>query len=528
MLFLSRKFAVLGFALIGMSACRPGAAMQRPEPVPVQRGSECPKEPEPATPQHRASGFTKMLRPSVIGPDTQSWELAARMQTHGVPGVAVAVIEKGKLVFAHGYGELQRGGGDAVDQDTLFSVGSMSKVVTAMLVLKLAQERELALDQDVRTLLRTWSLPMKTPAAVNWRMLLSHTAGLNVKGFEDLNPGEPVPTILQSLNGEAPAKNPGLEVIAAPGKSYRYSGGGYLLTQLLLTELTGTPFAQLAKREVLDPLGMKRSTFENPLPPQRGNIAKAHAGDGSPTALPRGYETMPELAASGLWTSAREFGTLVADLLSSYHTGQGILSGAMAFEMMTPVAPGRHGLGAKLEREAGVPFFYHAGANRSYKAWVQGDLREGHALVVLTNGRHGDRLYVEVRNAIVDAMGWTLSRAVKTQPIRLEPKWRDSFAGRYVLDGLSHNQAIAAEPVFPTPIQVEVRKNQLMIGSALGGPKMPIVPVGPDVFVAPDWVQRTGVAQVRFHRNAQGDVIGATLRVENQENYFARAQPGER
>src|SRR3546814_7406309 len=91
-----------------------------------------------------------------------------------------------------------------------------------------------------------------------------------------------------------------------PGTVASYSGGGTTIEQLVIEEATHGAFEAAARRHLFAPLGMTRSSFVNPLPPTWGNIAKAHDRDGAPVALPRGYEAMPEMAASGLWTTRSE------------------------------------------------------------------------------------------------------------------------------------------------------------------------------------------------------------------------------
>src|SRR5690606_28217292 len=108
-------------------------------------------------------------------------------------------------------------------------VGSVSKVITAATTLRLVADGSLALDQDISTYLRSWKVPATstTPTPqVSLRMLMSHTAGLGVHGFADYLPGEPLPTLLQTLDGIAPAKNKPVRLIHAPGERGDYSGGG--------------------------------------------------------------------------------------------------------------------------------------------------------------------------------------------------------------------------------------------------------------------------------------------------------------
>lgn len=152
------------------------------------------------------------LRPgfAMPGEAPQRWSLGERMLHYKVPGVAVAIVRNGEVVRAVGYGVREAGTGDRVDGDTLFSVGSISKVVTAAVTLRLVAQGRLNLDRNVDDYLKRWKLrarPGQAAPKVSLRMLMSHTSGLGIHGFADYQPGEPMPTLLQVLDGAKPAKN---------------------------------------------------------------------------------------------------------------------------------------------------------------------------------------------------------------------------------------------------------------------------------------------------------------------------------
>lgn len=271
------------------------------------------------------------LRPAIVeaGQPVPHWSLHDRMAYYHIPGVAVAVLRHGKVWQVKGYGLREAGTNDKVDGDTLFSAGSTSKVATAVMILRMVQAGKLDLDRNIDTYLTSWHVPATkdTPHPdVTLRMLMSHTSGFNVGGFPDFLPQEPVPTLLQTLDGLPPAKHHAVRLIYPPGSRYAYSGGGIEVEQQLLEDVTHTDFATVARTWLLDPLHMQRSTFESPLSASRGNIAKAHDEQGKLVALPRGWQSFPEQAASGLWTSANELGAMVATLIESYQGRNAFLS----------------------------------------------------------------------------------------------------------------------------------------------------------------------------------------------------------
>lgn len=476
-----------------------------------------------------AAGFTGELRPRFLPADADiRHRLEARMAHYGVPGIAVAIIADGEIVHLAGYGVQQAGGDRPVDADTVFSAGSVSKVATAALILRLAAEGRLDLDADVSGSLVSWSLPEAGAFAgspVTLRMILSHTADFNIHGFADFPPGAALPTAIDTLNGTAPAANDPLQILSEPGSRYAYSGGGYTLAQLLVRDVTGTGFADAARQTLFEPLGLSRSTFDNPLPEAYGNIARAHDGEGRSAALPRGYESMPEMAASGLWTSARDLGTLVAALIGSYRTADGFLPRQLAIEMMTPVSPSEHGLGPRLAGSGTGYIFHHGGSNDSYQTWIEGHLATGDGLVVLTNGARGRELYMEIRNAVADTMGWTVNRPLLVPEVMLPEALPAAYTGVYAVDPgfpLAHRRQMTG---WIFDLDLEVRRSEdggLAIGVAGGERFDPLVPLSPTRFLVPGFAQPVGTAELEFHRNAHGETTGMTFHLANAQSHYAR------
>jgi CubicO group peptidase (beta-lactamase class C family) len=377
------------------------------------------------------------LRPNVLAADQAppGWSLAERMAHHKVPGVAVAVVRNGEVIASAGYGLREAGTGDKVDADTLFSVGSISKVATATTTLRLVAAGRLDLDRDVDDYLTRWKLPASDTVpkpSVSLRMLMSHTSGLGVHGFADYQPAEPLPTLVQVLDGQKPAKNEAVRFKTTPGRVNDYSGGGVTVEQATIEDATGQPLRTLARAQVFAPLGMDRSTFESPLSAAQGNIAKAHGGDGIPRAAPRGWESFAEAGASGLWTSANDLGRLVGGLIRSYQGRSDFLPQSLATAMLTEVSPGPFGLGPRLGGAGPGRYFFHLGANESYLAFMEGYPETGDGFVILTNGANGGALIAEVRNALADAIGQGAHPALRTVAPRAPPS--PDLAGDYRLD----------------------------------------------------------------------------------------------
>ena len=164
--------------------------------------------------------------------------LSAEMAAMHVPGVSIAVVHNGVIEWAQGFGVAAVGGGP-VTAETLFQAGSISKPVAAMAALRLVQQGKLNLDCDINTYLTSWKLPASPVAAgkpVTLRELLTHTGGTTVHGFPGYAAGEPVPTLVQVLDGVKPANTAAIRVDTAPGTKWRYSGGGFTIMQQALIE----------------------------------------------------------------------------------------------------------------------------------------------------------------------------------------------------------------------------------------------------------------------------------------------------
>ena len=188
------------------------------------------------------------LLPANVFKGDQPWTLQERMQHYGVPGVGIAVIHDSKVAWFKTYGLADRETGELAKNSTLFQAGSVSKPVAAFGALQMVEAGELSLDNDVNVSLKSWELPeneFTTDSKVTLKQLLSHTGGLTVHGFGGYAVGDEVPVVIQVLDGSGPANSAPVRVDKAPGEGFRYSGGGYTITQLMMTDASGKPFEVL-------------------------------------------------------------------------------------------------------------------------------------------------------------------------------------------------------------------------------------------------------------------------------------------
>jgi CubicO group peptidase (beta-lactamase class C family) len=365
---------------------------------------------------------------AIKGQPVATMTIAERLKFYHVPGVSVAFINGGKVEWARGYGLTSADGGKPVTAGTLFQAASISKHVAAMVALHLVDEGKLALDEDVNVKLRSWKVPendFTKTEKVTLRRLLNHSAGLTVHGFPGYEAGSPVPTLVEVLDGRKPANTQPIMVDVTPGTLWRYSGGGYEVMQQLVIDVSGKPFPQLAREILLDPLGMARSTYEQPLPAAReSEAATAHDAQGRP--IKGNYHTYPEMAAAGLWTTPSDLARVVLEL----QTGGHVLKPATQREMLTKVL-GDYGLGLQLGEKDGQKSFSHGGSNAGFQCMMFAYLSGGRGAIVMTNGDRGGALASEILRSIAAEYWWPDYRQEeKTVAVVGEDTLR-SYAGVY-------------------------------------------------------------------------------------------------
>ena len=338
----------------------------------------------------------------IRGSRNDDLNLLSQMKMLKVPAVSIAAIRNGAIDWTRAYGvsSLQ---GAPVSTKTLFEAASISKPVTALGVLKLVEEGKIDLDTNVDQYLKRWKIPdnqFTVEQKVTVRELLNHTSGIGTHNGDIYDPSRPIPTLLQLLEGEKPARTPPVRVEAIPGTEFAYSNGGYLVLSLLIQDVTGESFSSYMKRTVLDPIGMKHSTFDAPLPLEsRAHAATAYGDDGK-WAVPPSKYVSPNLAAGGLWSTPTDLARLLLEVRKEYNgTSHKVLHQKTMRMMLSPgmgpASSRRWGLGFEVSGSPENPYIRHEGS-----AYFQDDmveyLNDGNGIVVMTSGGGGGALEDEV------------------------------------------------------------------------------------------------------------------------------------
>ncbi len=367
-----------------------------------------------------------------------SWSLSERMERYHVPGLSAAVWQNGELSWSQGFGLVEAGGQETVDPDTVFQAASISKPVAALATLRLVEQGVLGLDVDVNEYLKSWRLPeneFTRQQPVTIAALLSHTAGLTVHGFDGYACGAPLPTLPQILDGASPANSAPIQVEKQPGTIGSYSGGGYVLLQQLLMDLTGQPFEALADELVLQPLGMSHSQYGAP----KGRPASGHLESGK--TVEGGWHVYPELCAAGLWTTPSDLARFGIAVQRS-RTGQGLISQPLTEAMLTLRWPNRRpsvdamddtgaGLGLFITETPQGKFFGHSGSNAGYQCKLLGSFDGRFGVAVMTNGDGGAYLVPELVQGLAEGLGWPGFSHPTRQTVSLPPDRLATYAGKY-------------------------------------------------------------------------------------------------
>lgn len=299
--------------------------------------------------------------------------IRVQMRRQGIPGLAVAVMRKGKLVTARGYGLANVELGTKVRPDTPFRIGSLSKQFLAAATMRLVEERRLDLDAPIGRYLG------KVPTAweaITVRQLLSHTSGL-VRDQPGFDPFQPV-----SLDAEIQ------KAVASPlrfeaGKGWAYSNVGYYVLAQIVEKVAGEPWDGFVARRIFDPAGMKAT-----------RVAQAEAvvpGRATGYSMEEGERRNAEI-----WRAVRPSGAFLSTVRDFARWDEAlwagrVLSPAGIQQMWTPASDQRaYGFGWFLDPLRGHRRVYHGGGVPGFQADFQRLLDDEVSVVVMVNTDQAD------------------------------------------------------------------------------------------------------------------------------------------
>lgn len=392
------------------------------------------------------------------------------MKDYNIPGVSIALIQKGETIWAKAYGYADLEQGRKMTADTYCRVESISKSVTAWAVMKLVEQRKIDLDQPVKQYIKNWEFPESqfSEEKVTVRQLLANTSGMPLGDiFERYSPKDEIPSLKESLTKQA-------VLIQEPGVSFLYSNTGYNLLELLIEEVTGREFAEYITEEVLLPMGMDNSSFtwSEELKPA---VPIGYNSKGNPIPV----YIYPEKASGGLFASVEDIAAFVgAGMTNYFHSEQRILPPENINKLYSPMVenPGiyglvfdSYGLGYYIETLAnGKKSVANGGQGGGVMSYFQAVPETGDGIVILTNSQRswpffayildkwaawsgfesvGMSKIIWVQNALWLLIGlfwfsmlrqvWGIGQGLISGKRRFLPLWKDFGLLRLVQSGLS-------------------------------------------------------------------------------------------
>ena len=231
----------------------------------------------------------------------------------------------------------------AVNEDTVFPACSISKFITAICVMKEYEAGKIDIDSPVDQYLEQWKLltPEGDESDATIRDLLCHTSGI-VDGddaFYGLRRNDPPVSLINILEGKTSYNSRPARSEKVPGTEFEYTDAGYCVLHLLLQDLEQKPFEEVAKKQVFAPLGLKNTFFASSeniaLYECRKIMASGYDEEGQ--VIPGKYPQVPDLAASGLWSSPKELLVIAKEFVKACNGGSALLTEKSALEMVNPV-----------------------------------------------------------------------------------------------------------------------------------------------------------------------------------------------
>jgi len=449
---------------------------------------------------------------SSAGPnDLGELTLPELMERFNAPGVSVAVIVDFKIHWAKGYGIADVETGAPVDTETMFQAASISKPVAAMAVLRAVQDGLFTLDDDINDILKSWRLDggeFTRDRPVTPRGLTSHTSGLGDGfGFPGYDPSDPIPTVVQIFEGQEPSNVGALFMERPPMTLMEYSGGGATLMQQALADARGKPFAEIMRDDVLRPIGMANSSYQQPISPEHDrNAARAHSGEG--TSRGAKWHIYPEMAAAGLWTTPSDLARFALEVqLSAIGQSNRVLSRTMVQEMLSPVGVGNFAVGFTVSKIGQGWYFSHGGSNWGFRATLLAHKIKGYGLAIMTNADQGGAVASELSRRIQMAYEWDSFADPAPRGYRPPVERTEIDVAEEILETYVGEYELSPE----MSLVVTLEDGQLHL-KVTGQGKTPLFAEAEDKFFL-----RVVNAQISFTKDESGEVTGLILHQGGRE-----------
>ena len=367
-------------------------------------------------------------------------EMLERFITHEMadkelPALSIALVDHQQIVWAKGFGVADPKSKTPATAETIYRVGSVSKLFTDIAVMQLVEQGKIDLDAPITRYLPNFRPRNPFGKPITLRQLMSHRSGLVREPpvgnyFETTEPS--LERTIASLNNT--------DLVYAPESRTKYSNAAIATVGYVLERTQGEPFAKYLKRSVLDPLGLERTSFE-PTPPITKDLAKAYMWtvDGRVFEAPT-FELGMSPAGS-MYTTVTDMGRFMSALFAGGQGTKGqMLKSSTIEQMWTPqfAPPGQktgYGIGFAVRELEGRRTVGHGGAIYGFATTLKAMTDDKLGVVVVTTKDSANAVTNRIADLALQAMfavhqSKPLPQPESTSPV--DPQLVRRIAGRYV------------------------------------------------------------------------------------------------
>lgn len=351
------------------------------------------------------------------------------MKEKNTPGAAIAIVRGDRVIFARGFGVRSIETGEAITADTLFRLGSTTKMFTGAALISLEEQSKIKLDSPISNYVKGLSPNLSQVTA---HQLVSNSAGLRDSVVPlQTDDDDGLSRMIRTWKDDV--------FFTEPGKIYSYSSAGFWLAGLVIEEICGKPYADDMSELLFKPVGMNRTTFR-PLIAMTYPLALGHniQPEGKPALIRPAFNNVAMWPAGSIYSSVNDLSRWVIALMNDGRIeGREAISPSLIKKLTGAHAPmpgdsdSHYGYGIMQFKSRGIRFWGHGGFSRGYGSMIQIAPDQKYAVIVLTN-KSGETLPKTLNRAF--ELGMKLEAIPEEKPvpeIAVTEKEMEQYAGVY-------------------------------------------------------------------------------------------------
>lgn len=301
-----------------------------------------------------------------------------------LPGLAIGIVENGKLVYSKGYGVTNLKGKNPVTADTKFHIASISKQFTAAAIIILHQQGKLNLNNDIRQYFP--ELP-EYKYKITIRNLLNHTSGIksyrNVRELKGVNEEDETKYYGAKEHFEMLKRLKGLNF--KPGEKFLYSNSGYFLLGKIVEKVSGTSLREFTTKHIFKPLGMKNTFFADNYKEKIDNLATSYYFDKKEKVLKKSHKLSDSVGYLGVVSTVNDLYLWEENFYNNKIGEKGFLKLFLQKEVETDDGWSTYGFGLRYGELEGKKIIFHGGNYLGYLGLLSIFPEERFSIIVLTN-----------------------------------------------------------------------------------------------------------------------------------------------